>query len=127
MPQYIAIAKGYIDGRVIEPGEAFTHEFKEVVRDTEKTNKNGVSPIKRDKNGDAVYKTGEDPSWVERADPREYAAANAADTKYEDVNLSEMSVAELRAHAAGLPVDVSGLKSKEDILAAIAAWNDPQR
>lgn len=125
---YIATQKGYIEGRIIQPGEAFSHDFKELVRDMDADNvRNGVYPIKRDKNGEPVFKAGKAPMWVELADPVETAAANAADNRYEDVNVSEMSVPELRAHAAGLPVDVTALKSKEDILAVIAAWNDPRR
>ncbi len=140
--QYIATAKGYVDGRVIQVGEAFTYDFRELVRDESakplqlgRKGKDGewerapVYPIKRDKEGNAVFKAGEAPSWAEEATKQDYAAAVASDkdASRDDVNLSELSVTELRAHAVGLPIDVTGLKTKEELLAAIAAWNDPRR
>lgn len=127
--QYVAKSKGYVDGRTVHPGEAFTHEFVTIER--EKPPRAGlVGAVKRDKKGNPITKPIEAPAWAEPVDEAAYIAALAAsEAGTGDVNLDEMSVTMLKAHAASLrpPVDVTSLNKKDDIIAAIKARKDPTR
>lgn len=134
--KYIAIADGYYDGRVIKAGEAFVADFREIVRDEDanalvppkkspegKPITNGVYPIKRDKDGNAVRGKIKVPTWAEPADAKEFAAAMAADTLVTDPNLEAMALPGLQAYAAERGVPFEGLK-KADLITAIKAAND---
>lgn len=135
--QYRALRAGYVDGRVVNEGEVFVTEFKELVRDESKTpvhagvrGANGdfsvapVFPIKRDKDGNAVTKAGETPSWAEEISAKEANAQAAADGVFEDPQFESMSKDALVAYCAtnNIPHDPKG--SKADLVAAAHAQTD---
>ena len=124
--KYIATAKGYVDGRIIQEGEAFEHEFVEIVREG-KPGVGNVVPIKRDEKGNAITKPCAPPSWARPADGVEFVVAKAADGKTEDLNFEAMSVAELKAYAASKGIDVTPLKAKDDIIKGIKEEDDPKK
>jgi len=64
---YKAIAKGYVDGRVIKEGEIFTHEFTAVEREEKKPGEL-AGKVKRDANGEAIVKPCDPPLWVEEVE-----------------------------------------------------------
>ena len=83
--------------------------------------------------GDVYYRPGEvfvtdvdpDPEW-ECLDLAEKAAIEAADPlRHADVNLDELDASALKAYAASLAVDLTGVKGVEGIKTAIRAANDP--
>lgn len=63
-------------------------------------------------------------TWTE-VNPVEKAAADSQKPIKDDVNLTDMSVAELRAHAASLGINLGDVKSKDDIISVIAARDEP--
>jgi hypothetical protein len=138
--QYRALKKGYINGRVIDEGDVFSHEFLDLVRDESKAPvhagvKNAlgewtvapVYPIKRDKKGEAVTKVGAAPTWAEEISPKEADAQSAANGEFADPNLEAMDDAALQALAATLKVPFDKKSTRDDLIAAIGAHKDYRR
>lgn len=123
---YIATADGYIDGRIIKEGEAFTADFRELVREG-KAGADKITPIKRGKDGNAVRGKVKVPTWAEPANAAEFAAAQAADGDFAEPNLAEMDDSALQAYAATLKVAFDKKTSREDLIAAIGAHKDYAR
>lgn len=135
--QYIAIADGYVDGRVIKAGQAFSADFRELVRDEDarptvpgkkdiagNVTRPAVFPIKRDDNGNPVTKDAEPPSWARYADKKEYIAAQASDNQVTDPNFDAMGVEALQAYAAERNVPFEKSTKKADLITAIKAAKD---
>lgn len=132
--RYIATAKGYYGGKVIEEGEAFVADFREIVRKphTFAKDKGGnftdkikeVGDIVRDKSEEPVRGKLKVPSWARPADQKEFDAAQAADETVTDPNFEEMDKAALQAYAAERNVPFQASTSKADLITAIKAAND---
>lgn len=81
-----------------------------------------------------VYKAGETfvtdkpkgETWDE-VNPVEKAAADAGKPVKDDIDLNAMSASELKAYAASLGVNVGEASSKADLMAVIAAHDDPTK
>lgn len=138
--QYRALRTGYVDGRVINEGEVFATEFKELIRDDSKPavhqgvkdpqggwTVEPVFPIKRDSKGEAVTKAGETPTWAEEITSKEADAQSAADGSFSDPDLNAMDVSALKAYAATLNVPFDKGSTKADLIAAIGAHKDYAR
>lgn len=126
--RYIATAKGYYGGKVIQEGEAFVADFREIVRKPHKLNKDGtrikeIGDIQRD-GDDPVRGKLLVPSWARPADQKEFDAALAADETVTDPNLEAMDKAALQAYAAERNVPFQANTSKADLITAIKAAND---
>jgi hypothetical protein len=137
--QYRALRTGYVDGRVVKEGEVFSTEFRELVRDeTQAPVHQGVKgangdwsvapiyPVKRDKDGNAVTKAGETPTWAELISKGEAEAELAAQGDFQDPNLQDMDRAALQALAASKNVPFTKASSKDDLIAAITAHTSYQ-
>lgn len=119
--QYRALKRGYVDGVLVEAGEVFTHEFLGVERDDD-------GKIKRDKDGKAIRTKIKAPEWAEPVSAGEAAAIEAATDPFpDDPVFEEMTASELKAFAAAKGIDLGQAKKKDDIIAAIKAWDDPRR
>lgn len=132
--RYIATAKGYYAGRVIEEGEAFVADFRELVREPHKfaKDKGGNETDKVKVVGDIVREKGDEPkrgklkvpTWARPADEKEFLAAQAADETVTDPNFEEMSIDALQAYAATKNVPFTAKTKREDLITAIKAAND---
>lgn len=122
---YRALRTGYVDGRVIEEGEVFTTEFKELVReDPDPENPKAVRPIKRDTNAVAITKEGKCPSWAVELGKDGQAALNAdvaASDRFPDPDFEAMDKAALQAYAAERNVPFQANTNKADLITAIKA------
>ncbi len=106
LKQYLAIAAGQYDNRVIAAGEVFAAAFLGLKRDA-------GGAVVRDAEGASVLVSIPDPAWVRRV-----GGGGGPDADGE-VDYDGMTLAELRAVAAAKGVDTTGLKSKADMLEAI--------
>lgn len=130
LKKYIALADGYVDGKVRKAGEAFETDFREVVREkpTEREGKpNLPGAIKRDKKGEVVTKDAAAPTWVRLADEAEYLASLAADGQVDDPNFEEMDDAALQAYAAERGVPFTAKTKRDDLITGIKAAYDATR
>lgn len=122
---YRALRTGYVDGRIIEEGEVFATEFKEVVReDADPKNPKAVRPIKRNKDGTAITKAGDCPSWAVELGKDGQAALNAsvaASSDFPDPDFEAMDKAALQAYAAERNVPFQANTSKADLITSIKA------
>jgi hypothetical protein len=77
--------------------------------------------------GDTVV-TGQVPSrTLVPIDPVEKATVEAGKDIPDDVNLSDMSAAELKAFAAAKGINIGQAKSRADLITVIGGWSDPTR
>ena len=105
LKQYLAVAAGQYDNRVIAAGEVFAAEFRGLKRDA-------AGAVVRDADGESVLVAIPDPAWVRRVGGAGPDADGAVD--YE-----AMTLAELRAVAAAKGVDTTGLKGKAEVLGVV--------
>lgn len=129
---YRALAKGYVDGKVVGPdidGGVFTTDFRELVREEPKTDREKKDPffigaIKRNKDGTPVTKDGDAPSWAEELSAKEAKAVAAAGDDFADPVFEDMSKSALQAYCASNNIPFDANASKADLVAACHAQTD---